>query len=369
MIPLVDLKAQYASIKHEIDPVVLEVLASGQFALGPEVARFEQEFAAFCNAKHGIAVNSGTSALHLALLAAGVGPGDEVITVPFTFIATVAAIRYTGATPVFVDIAPHNHTIDVSQVAATITKKTKAIIPVHLYGQPADLDPLCELARRHQLTVIEDASQAHGAEYRDQRVGGVGEFGCFSFYPGKNLGAYGEGGFVVTNDTSYAQTIRSLRSWAEEPRHHHARTGFNYRMDNLQGAILRIKLRHLTDWTNARRQIAATYDKVLADTSVTVPIPPPHTKHVYHQYVVQTERRDALHQVLKDQGIQTGLYYPLPLHLQPCYADLGGTPGDYPCAEAAARTTLALPVYPELPRDVPHKIAKIVQRCLSALSV
>ena len=365
----IDLKTRQERIRDKIEARVTAVLDHGQYILGPEVAELEQTLADYVGVKHCVGVSSGTDSLLIALMALGIGPGDEVITVPFTFIATVAAIRYTGATPVFVDIAPHNHTIDVSQVAATITKKTKAIIPVHLYGQPADLDPLCEIARRHQLTVIEDASQAHGAEYRDQRVGGVGEFGCFSFYPGKNLGAYGEGGFVVTNDTSYAQTVRSLRSWAEEPRHHHARTGFNYRMDNLQGAILRIKLRHLTDWTNARRQIAATYDKVLADTSVTVPIPPPHTKHVYHQYVVQTERRDALHQALKDQGIQTGLYYPMPLHLQPCYADLGGTPGDYPCAEAAARTTLALPVYPELPRDVPHKIAKIVQRCLSALSV
>ena len=369
MIPLVDLQAQYASIKNEIDAAVLEVLASGQFALGPEVAAFEEEFAAFCSAKHGIAVNSGTSALHLALLAAGVGPGDEVVTVPFTFIATVAAIRYTGATPVFVDICPRSRTIDVSQVADAITPKTKAVIPVHLYGQPADLDPLCDLASQHQLTVVEDASQAHGAEYRGRRVGGLGEFGCFSFYPGKNLGAYGEGGLVVTSDATHAQTIRSLRSWAEKPRHHHALAGFNYRMDNVQGAILRVKLRHLGGWTDARRKIAARYDRVLADTPVTVPVPLADTRHVYHQYAVETPHRDILHQALRRHGIQTGLYYPVPLHLQRCYADLGGQPGDYPCAEAAARTTLALPIYPELPKDVPDKVAEIVQNALPALSV
>jgi dTDP-4-amino-4,6-dideoxygalactose transaminase len=355
VIPLVDLQAQYASIKDEIDTAVLDVLASGRFALGPEVAAFEEEFSAFCGADHGIAVSSGTSALHLALLAAGVGPGDEVITVPFTFVATVATIRYAGATPVFVDIDP---------VANAITPHTKAIIPVHLFGQPADLDPLLALAHRHHLTVIEDASQAHGAEYRGRRVGGLGDLGCFSFYPAKNLGAYGEGGIVVTNDETHAQTVRSLRSWGEDRRYHHTRPGFNYRMDAIQGAILRVKLRHLPAWTDARRRIAMTYDRVLATMDITTPAVQPYARHVYHLYAVQTAHRDTLHRALDAEGIQTGLHYPVPLHLQPAYADLGGRIGDYPCAEAAAAATLTLPVYPELPDEVPPRIAEVIRRTL-----
>ena len=364
MIPLVDLQAQYASIKNELDAAVLGVLASGRFALGPEVAAFEQEFAAYCGADHGIGVSSGTSALHLALLAAGVGPGDEVITVPFTFIATVAAIRYVGATPVFVDVDPRTCTMNVDQVAGAITSRTKAVIPVHLYGQPADMDPLLALARRRHLTVVEDAAQAHGAEYRGGRVGGLGDLGCFSFYPGKNLGAYGEGGLVVTNDEAHARTIRSLRNWGEDRRYHHARRGFNYRMDGIQGAILRVKLRHLPAWTRARRRIAATYDRLLADTGVTTPTVMPYAGHVYHLYAVRTPHRDRLHQALDAEGIQTGLHYPVPVHLQPAHADLGGRVGDHPCAEAAATATLTLPIYPELPVEVPARVAEIVRRTL-----
>ena len=365
MIPLVDLQAQYASIKDEIDTAVQGVLASGRFALGPEVAGFEEEFAAYCGADHGVAVNSGTSALHLALLAAGVGPGDEVITVPFTFVATVAAIRYAGATPVLVDIDPHTFTIDVTQLAEAITPRTKAVIPVHLYGQPADMDPLLTLARRHSLTVIEDAAQAHGAEYRDRRVGGLGDLGCFSFYPGKNLGAYGEGGIVVTNDETHARTIRSLRSWGEDRRYHHTRPGFNYRMDGIQGAILRVKLRHLPAWTDTRILIAAAYDRVLADSLVTTPSVMPYARHVYHLYAVQTPHRDRLHDALAADGIQTGLHYPIPVHLQPGYADLGGRAGDHPRSEAAAAATLTLPIYPELPAEVPDRVADIIRCTLS----
>ena len=360
MIPMVDLQAQYASIKEEIDDAVLGVLASGRFALGPEVAAFEEEFAAYCGTEHGIAVNSGTSALHLALLAAGVGPGDEVITVPFTFVATTAAIRYTGATPVFVDIDPDTCTIDVDQVTEAVTPRTKAVIPVHLYGQPADLDPLLALSRRHGLTVVEDAAQAHGAEYHGRRVGGLGDLGCFSFYPGKNLGAYGEGGIVVTNDEVQACTVRSLRSWSEDQRYHHARPAFNYRMDGMQGAILRVKLRHLPAWTDARRQIAATYDRLLANTGVVRPTTLPNARHVYHLYAVQTPHRDTLQQALETEGIQTGLHYPIPIHLQPAYADLGGQMGDHPRAEAAAKASLTLPVYPELPEEVPAKVAEVI---------
>ena len=364
MIPLVDLQAQYATIKSEIDTAVLGVLASGKFALGPEVAAFEQEFAAYCGASYGVAVNSGTSALHLALLAAGVGPGDEVITVPFTFVASVATIRYVGATPVLVDIEPAACTLDVARLADAITPRTKAIIPVHLYGQPADMDPVLALARRHDLTVIEDAAQAHGAEYRGRRVGGLGDLGCFSFYPGKNLGAYGEGGIVVTNDEGLARSIRSLRSWGEDRRYHHMRAGFNYRMDGIQGAILRVKLRHLPAWTDTRRRIAATYDRLLADIGVTTPTVMAYAAHVYHLYAVRSPRRDALHQALEAAGIQTGLHYPVPIHLQVGYADLGGTVGDHPHAEAAANTTLTLPIYPELPEPVPARVADIIRRTL-----
>ncbi len=361
-IPLVDLRRQYASIRPEIDEAVARVLESGQFALGPEVAAFEREFSAYCGTGHGIAVNSGTSALHLALLAAGAGPGDEVITVPFTFIATVAAIRYTGATPVFVDIDPRTRTMDANRVERAITARTKAVIPVHLFGHPADLDPLLALARRHEVTVIEDASQAHGAEYRGRRVGGVGDLGCFSFYPTKNLGACGEGGIVVTDDDGHARAIRALRSWGDDERHPGPRAGFNYRMEGLQGAVLRVKLRHLPGWTEARRRIAAAYDRALAPTGVTVPAARPDVRHVYNCYAVETPHRDPLRRALAADGVRTGLHYPIPIHLQPCCADLGGSAGDHPHAEAAAARTLTLPMYPELPDDVPARVAGIVRR-------
>ncbi len=361
-IPLVDLRSQYASIRREIDEAVARVLESGQFALGPEVEAFEREFSAYCGAGHGIAVNSGTSALHLALLAAGAGPGDEVITVPFTFIATAAAIRYAGATPVFVDIAPRTRTIDVNRVAGAITARTKAVVAVHLFGHPADLDPLLALARRHGLTVIEDASQAHGAEYRGRRVGGLGDLGCFSFYPTKNLGSYGEGGIVVTNDDAHARTIRALRSWGDDERHPPPHPGFNYRMEGLQGAILGVKLRHLPGWTEARRRIAAAYDRALAPTGVTTPAETPDVRHVYHCYAVDTPHRDALRRALGMEGIRTGLPYPVPIHLQPWCADLGGRAGDHPHAETAAARTLTLPLYPELPHDVPARVAEIARR-------
>jgi dTDP-4-amino-4,6-dideoxygalactose transaminase len=348
MIPFVDLKAQYLSIKDEIDAAVINVLESTQFVLGSEVAALEAEFAEYCNATHGIAVNTGTSALHVALLAAGIGPGDEVITVPFTFVATVAAIVYTGATPVFVDIDPVSYTIDVTQIEAAITERTKAILPVHLYGQPADMDPILEIAQRHQLVVIEDAAQAHRAEYKGQRVGSIGDIGCFSFYPGKNLGAYGEGGMVTTNNPEYDRVMRMLRDWGQEKRYHHVLKGYNYRMDGVQGAILRVKLRYLDQWTEARRSHAALYDTLLADSGVKTPAVMPYSYHVYHVYVVRSHHRPALQQKLQDQGIQTGIHYPIPVHLQPAYADLGYKAGDFPQAEAVANEVLSLPMYPEL---------------------
>ncbi|BAY18548.1 glutamine--scyllo-inositol transaminase [Anabaenopsis circularis NIES-21] len=360
MIPFVDLKTQYLSIKDEIDTAVLKLLASTQFVLGNEVKAFEQEFASYCNSDYGIAVNTGTSALHLALLAAGIGAGDEVITVPFTFVATTAAICYTGATPVFVDIDPVSYTIDVTQIEKAITKRTKAILPVHLYGQPADMEPILDIARRHGLVVIEDAAQAHGAEYKGQRVGSIGDIGCFSFYPGKNLGAYGEGGMAVTNNPEYARTMGMLRDWGQERRYHHVLKGYNYRMDGIQGAILRVKLRYIEAWTEARRSHAAYYDQLLADSGVSIPKVMPYSRHVYHVYAVRSPQRDALQQGLQEMEIQTGIHYPIPVHLQPAYSELGYKAGNFPHAEAAAKEVLSLPMYAELTTEAQTQVAKAV---------
>lgn len=363
MIPFLDLKAQYASLKGEIDAAVLGVLASAQYVLGDEVAQLEHEFADYCGTRHAIAVNTGTSALHLALLAAGVGAGDEVITVPFTFVATVSAICYAGATPVFVDVEPVTLTMDPDKLEAAITPRTKAIMPVHLYGQMADLDAIKAIADRHGLAVIEDACQAHGAEYKGRRAGSVGVSGCFSFYPGKNLGACGEGGIVVTNDAEHAKTIRMLRDWGQEQRYHHAVKGFNYRMDGIQGAILRVKLRHLEDWTEARRAHAARYDRLLKGVSdVKAPVELADRRHVYHIYAVRSQDRDGLQRRLQAEGVQTGLHYPIPVHLQKAHADLGHKPGDFPVSEAAARSVLSLPIYPEMTaRQVEQVVAAMEQ--------
>jgi dTDP-4-amino-4,6-dideoxygalactose transaminase len=369
MIPFVDLKAQYLSIKNEIDTAVLKVLESTQFILGNEVAALEKEFAAYCNAEEGIALNTGTSALHLALLAAGIGPGDEVITVPFTFIATVAAISYTGATPVFVDIDPVSYTIDVTQIEKAITERTKAILPVHLYGQPADMDPIMEIARRHGLTVIEDAAQAHGAEYKGRRVGSIGDISCFSFYPGKNLGAYGEGGMAVTSNPEYAHTMRMLRDWGQERRYHHVLKGYNYRMDGIQGAILRVKLRYIEAWTEARRTHAANYSQLLASSDLTIPTALPHNRHVYHVYAVRVSHRERLQQELNEQGIQTGIHYPIPVHLQVAYSELGYQYGDFPHSELAATQVLSLPMYPELSAAQVSTVAENLQKILQGVAV
>ena len=360
MIPYLDLKAQYRSIKDEIDTAVLRVLDSTQYILGEEVAAFEREFAGYCQASEAIGVNSGTSALHLALLAAGVGPGDEVITVPFTFVATVSAIGYTGATPVFVDIEPDYFTMDASKLEEAITPKTKAIMPVHLYGQPADMDPIMEIARRRGLTVIEDAAQAHGSEYHGRRCGSIAEIAAFSFYPGKNLGAYGEGGAVTTTRADFAATCRTLRDWGQEKRYEHRLKGFNYRMDGIQGAILRVKLRHLEAWTEQRRQVAAWYAAAFDQESVRLPEARPGCRHVYHVYVVRTHDRDRLRDVLGRQGIQTGTHYPIPVHLQPAHADLGYHAGDFPVAEQAAHEVLSLPIFPEMTQDQVQTVAVAV---------
>ena len=347
-VPFVDLKSQYLGIKSEILSAIEMLLDTGQFVLGKEVATFEEEFADFCGTRYAVAVNSGTSALHLALLAAGVQPGDEVITVPCTFVATVAAILYAGAKPVFVDVDPATYTMDASQLEQAVTAKTKVILPVHLYGNPADMDGIRKVARRHGITVIEDAAQAHGAEYRGARCGSLGDLGCFSFYPGKNLGAYGEGGLVTTNDPDRARTIRMLRDWGAEKKYEHVLKGFNYRMEGIQGAILRVKLRYLQQWTDARIAHAAMYGQLLAELGLTLPHTRPDTKHVYHVYAVLTDRRREVIEFLSARGVQTGIHYPYPVHLLPAYGDLGYHAGDFPVSERIAAQELSLPMYPEL---------------------
>ncbi|HXJ89983.1 MAG TPA: DegT/DnrJ/EryC1/StrS family aminotransferase [Candidatus Binatia bacterium] len=361
-IPYLDLKAQYRSIKPEIDAAIARVLDSCQFALGSEVASFEREFAAYCGTAECIALNSGTSALHVALLAAGIGAGDEVITVPFTFVASVAAVLYAGAKPVLVDIEPRSFTIDPAKIEAAITPRTKAILPVHLYGQSADMDPIMDIARRHRLVVIEDAAQAHGAKYKGRTVGSIGDIACFSFYPGKNLGAYGEGGAVTTSNPEYAHTVRILRDWGQDRKYHHVLRGYNYRMEGFQGAVLGVKLKHLDQWTEARRSIVRQYNDLLAHADVARPTEMAWANHVYHVYTIRSTDRDALQAALNAEGIQTGIHYPVPVHMQPAYADLGYGPGAFPQAEAAAREVLSLPLYPELSSQAVAQVAAAASR-------
>jgi dTDP-4-amino-4,6-dideoxygalactose transaminase len=363
MIPYIDLKAQYHSIKPQIDAAVLKVLESGEFVLGGEVAKFEEEFAAYCGARHAVGVNSGTSALHLALLAAGAGPGDEVISAPFTFVATTAAIRYTGAKPVFVDIDPKTYNLDPAKIAEKITARTKAILPVHLYGQPADMGPILAIAREHDLIVIEDAAQAHGAEYKGRRTGSLGDLAAFSFYPTKNLAACGEGGMATTNDPAFARKIRLLRDWGAERKHHHALKGYNYRMDAIQAAVLRVKLRYLEQWTESRRAHAATYTRLLAGSGVAAPYVTPDVRHVYCVYTVLSKQRETLMERLRARQIQFAIHYPVPIHLMEAHADLGYRAGDFPASEAAAEQALALPIYPEMTREQVKAVAETVAGC------
>jgi dTDP-4-amino-4,6-dideoxygalactose transaminase len=298
------------------------------------------------------------------LIAAGVGRGDEVITVPFTFVASVAAVLYAGARPVLVDIDPRSFTLDPAAIEAAITPHTKAILPIHLYGQPADMDPIMEIARRHGLVVIEDAAQAHGAKYKGRAVGSIGDMACFSFYPGKNLGAYGEGGAVTTSNADFARTIRILRDWGQDRKYHHVLRGFNYRMEGFQGAILRVKLRHLEEWTEARRALVHQYDELLADCEVETPAEMPWARHVYHVYTLRSDNRDALQAALTTAGIQTGVHYSVPVHLQPAYADLGYGAGAFPQTEAAAKEVLSLPLYPELSTDSVKEVATVVRKAV-----
>ena len=362
MIPIVDLKKQYESIKSEIDSAIKDVVDSGQFILGKRVADFEADFATYCKSKYALGVNSGTSALHLALLAAGVGPGDEVITVSYTFVATAAAICYTGAKPVFVDIDPRNCNIDPAKIEAAITPKTKVIMPVHLYGGCADMDPILDVAGRHHLIVIEDAAQAHGAEYKGRRAGSMGELACFSFYPGKNLGAYGEGGAVVTSDERYVEHLKQLRDQGQSEKYYHPVVGYNYRMEAIQGAVLGVKLKHLDDWNRRRQKHAEVYRGELAESGLRLLEELPDTKSVHHIFPLFTEQRDDLRAYLQNAGISSGLHYPIPVHLQPAYRHLGYEEGDFPETERACKEVLSLPIYPELADEAVLSIVDSVRQ-------
>ncbi|UWU89985.1 DegT/DnrJ/EryC1/StrS aminotransferase family protein [Bradyrhizobium sp. CB1015] len=357
MIPFLDLKAQYRQIKTEIDAAVARSIESAQFVLGPEVAAFEKRFADHCRVAHCRAVNSGTSALHLALLAAGIGPGDEVITVSMTFVATTAAILYAGARPIFVDVDPVTWTIDPASIEGAITPRTKAILPVHLHGLMADMDPIMSIARRHGLLVIEDAAQAHGAEYKGRRAGSIGDLGCFSFYPGKNLGAFGEGGALVTDQPELANRVSLLRDWGQEAKYNHVIAGYNYRMDGIQGAVLNVKMNYIEAWTEARRAVAAEYDRLLSSLSCARPRSPWNSRHVYHVYAVRLSRRNEALSALQEAGIGAAIHYPVPVHLQKAYAELGYGLGDLPVTERLANEFLSLPIYPEL---LSEQVAEIV---------
>jgi dTDP-4-amino-4,6-dideoxygalactose transaminase len=348
MIPILDLKAQYESIRGEINAAIAEVLESTQFILGPAVRELEQQVAAHCGCQYGVGVASGTDALRLTLTALGIGPGDEVITTPFTFIATANTISHCDARPVFVDIDPQTYNIDPAAIKAAITKRTKAIVPVHLYGQPADMDPIMDLAEAHDLYVIEDAAQAIGARYKGRRAGSIGHAGCLSFYPTKNLGAYGDGGMVVTNTVVLAEKVDILRRQGGKRKYHAEVLGFNSRLDSLQAAILGVKLKYLDDWNEARRRLAQRYNELLAELPVATPYESPDAHHVYHQYTIRAPQRDTLAAYLKERGIGTMIYYPVPLHLQGLYADLGYGEGSLPASEAASREVLSLPMYPEV---------------------
>ena len=359
-IPFVDLKTQYESIRGEIDPAIQEVVSSGWFVGGPRLKAFEEQFASFCQAEHAIGVSSGTAALHVAMVAAGIGAGDEVITVPNTFIATTEAITLSGARPVFVDIDPESCNIDAGLIEAAITPRTKAIMPVHLYGQPADMDPILEIARQHDLAVIEDACQAHGAEYKGKKVGALGDIGCFSFYPGKNLGAYGDGGMVVTNDAALAETVRMLSNHGQKEKNRHPREGFNYRLDAVQAAVLGVKLKHLEQWNARRRDHAHLYSELLADVDVKTPAEKEFAKHVFHLYIIRLNQRDELAEHLASRGVSVGFHYPVALHQQEAYAGLGYKPGSFPEAEACAAQVLSLPMFPELTESQIRYVAEAI---------
>ena len=360
-VPLLDLKAQYQTIKPEIDRAVQEVFESQYFILGPTVERCEQHLAAYCRSAHAVGVSSGSDALLMALMCEGIGPGDEVITTPYTFFATVGAIVRTGARPVFCDVDPVTFNLDVAQIESCITEATRAIIPVHLYGQMADMDPLMEIARKHKLLVVEDGAQAIGAEYKGRRAGSIGDYGCFSFFPSKNLGGAGDGGLVTTQDAARAEKLRYFRNHGMNPRYYHQYVGGNFRLDALQAAVVDVKLPHLDAWSEKRQHNARRYDRLFAEAGLSPDVvrTPKHPhgtegptqdgmRHIFNQYVIRVPERDALKAFLTENHVGCDIYYPVPLHLQACFADLGGKPGDFPHSERAAMETLALPIYPDL---------------------
>lgn len=368
-IPFVDLKAQYAALGPEIDQAMNRVMDRMDFILGQDVDLFEQEFATYCDADFAVGIDSGTSALELILRAYGIGQGDEAITVANTFIATVLAISYVGATPVLVDADPNTYTIDVAKIEAAITPKTKAIMPVHLYGQPADMDPIMALAEKHNLVVVEDACQAHGARYKGRRCGSLGHAAAFSFYPGKNLGAYGDGGAVVTSDPKIIEDIKMLRHYGQKEKYNHLLRGFNRRLDTLQAAILRVKLQHLEEANQARRHNAQLFNQRLADSGLTLPQEASYAESVYHLFVVRTEDREGLSNDLRSKGIATGIHYPIPIHILPAYEDLGYKKGDFPVSEQYASEILSLPMYPELTAEMIHYVADAIKESLSHVQV
>ena len=360
-IPYFDLPAQIRSLRPELDAVIARTLDNCSFCLGPDTAQFEKDFAKYCGAQHCSGFNSGTSALHVALMLLNVGQGDEVITTPCTFVATSWAISYVGAKPVYVDVDDATFNLDPNQIEKAITPRTKAIMPVHLYGHPFDVDPILEICRQHNLPLVEDSAQAHGAKYKGKTIGTFGDISCFSFYPGKNLGACGEGGALVTNNAAFDKRARSLREHGSSVRYYHDEVGFNYRMEGIQGAVLGVKLKHLNKWTARRREIAHTYHKLLANTPLQLPREASFAESVYHLYVVRHPRRDELKKHLEANGVGCALHYPLPLHLQKCYAHLGYKEGAFPVAEKAARECLSLPIFPELTDAQVQRVAEVVQ--------
>ncbi|MEO8285681.1 MAG: DegT/DnrJ/EryC1/StrS family aminotransferase [Chloroflexota bacterium] len=347
-VKFVDLQRQYQAIKPEIDEAIAAAIARTDFILGEDVVRFEEEFAEYCETEYAVGIDNGATALELAMRALGIGAGDEVIVPANSFIASASAVSLIGATPVFIDVDPLTYTIDVQQLSSRITSRTKAIMPVHLYGQPADMDPIMAIAKRHGLFVIEDACQAHGALYKGRRAGSIGDIAAFSFYPGKNLGAYGDGGAVVTNDASIAATLKILRNCGQSEKYNHVTLSGNHRLDTIQAAVLRVKLRYLDEWNTMRRHWAKLYDELIPSADVIKPVQPPYAESVYHLYVIHVEGRDALQAYLAERGISTGIHYPLPIHLQPAYRDMGHKVGDFPVTERLALLSLSLPIFAEL---------------------
>lgn len=357
-IPMVDLAVQHQELRAEIDPAIRAVLESSQFIMGPQSQAFEAEVAAYLGVKHAVGVASGTDALHLALRAAGLGPGDEIITSPFTFIATAEAIAYVGASPVFADVDPQTFNLDPQQVAAAITPRTRAILPVHLFGQPADLAPLSELCVRHGLLLIEDCAQSFGADYAGRKTGSFGTFGCFSFFPSKNLGGYGDGGLVTCNDDALAAAVRTLRNHGSRQRYHHEMIGYNSRLDDLQAAVLRVKLRHIDRFNRQRRDNAHYYNELLRDSGLVTPYTDGKGTHVYHQYTLLVDHRAELQEALAAAGIASAVYYPIPLHRQQVFA--GGAIPSLPVSELLADRVLSLPIYPELARDQIDRVVRVL---------